>query len=542
MWNKNWRDEIWGVLDQEWDLIIVGGGITGAGILQEAVRLGLRALLVEAGDFGSGTSSRSSKMVHGGLRYLKNGQLHLTYESVRERERLMRSARGLVTPLGFLLANYRSDHTPSWLLGMGLVMYDVIALKWGHRRYDALDMHELCPFLEEEGLAGGYRYFDAQTDDARLVLRIIRQAVQEGATALSYARAVRLLRNQYGQVCGIVLKDEAPNLAGEFEQRAVELKAQVVINATGAWADDLRAQVEGRSRLRKLRGSHLVLPASRLPLTRAVSFTHPQDQRFVFAFPWEGVTLVGTTDIDHTAAMDEEPVSSEVEVEYLLGAIKSVFPGQELGRQDIQATFAGVRPVIDTGKPDPSKESREHVLWCEKGLLTVAGGKLTTFRLMARDALKAACAQGLKQRGDKTAGGKKTQSARKEQVLESLPSEALTNLGLNPGWRLRLAGRYGQEALELAACAQPGDFEPAGGVPALWAELRWAARAEGVVHLDDLLLRRVRLGLLLPQGGLAHMDRIRATVQAELGWDNSRWEVEQNHYAQLWKQCYYLLG
>jgi glycerol-3-phosphate dehydrogenase len=542
MWNKNWRDEIWGRLDQEWDLIVVGGGITGAGILQEAVRMGLRTLLVEAGDFGSGTSSRSSKMVHGGLRYLKNVQLHLTYKSVRERERLMRSARGLVTPLGFLLANYRSDGTPSWLLGMGLVMYDLIALKWGHRRYDALDMHELCPLLEQEGLAGGYRYFDAQTDDARLVLRIIRQAVQEGGTALSYARAVSLLRNQYGQVCGIVLKDEAPNLVGESHERMLELKAQVVINATGAWADALRAQVEGRSRLRKLRGSHLVFPVQRLPLTRAVSFTHPHDRRFVFAFPWEGVTLVGTTDIDHTAPLDEEPVINNAEVDYLLGAVQTVFPGQELGRQDIQATFAGVRPVIGTGKTDPSKESREHVLWCEKGLLTVAGGKLTTFRLMARDALKAACAQGLKQRIKKTSSSERIQPARKEQVLESLPVDALPNLGLNPGWRLRLAGRYGQEALELAACAQPGDFEPAAGIPALWAELRWAARAEGVIHLDDLLLRRVRLGLLLPQGGLAYMERIRSTVQMELGWDHPRWEAEQNRYAQLWKQCYYLPG
>src|SRR5512134_1381266 len=186
MWTQGWRERLWSELDRSWDLIVIGGGITGAGILREAVRAGLRALLVEGHDFASGTSSRSSKLVHGGFRYLKNGQIKLTLESVRERERLLKEGRGLVNPLGFLLANYHGDAIPGWVFGAGLVFYDLLAFQWGHRRYDAYDMHDLCPPLAQEGLTGGYRYFDAQTDDARLVLRLIQESVGGGGAALNY--------------------------------------------------------------------------------------------------------------------------------------------------------------------------------------------------------------------------------------------------------------------------------------------------------------------------------------------------------------------
>lgn len=530
LWTKGWRDRLWSALDQPWDLIVIGGGITGAGILREAARMGLRTLLVEAHDFAAGTSSRSSKLVHGGFRYLKNYQIKLTFESVRERERLIKEARGLVNPLGFLYPVMRGDKTPGWVVGLGLIAYDLLALKWGHRYYDSYDIRELCPPLTNPRLRGGYRFFDAQTDDARLVLRVLGEGVRLGGLALNYARATSLLRLQSGQVCGVVLQDEAPGPDGKPTGRMQEVRAHLVINATGAWGDALRRQVGGRERLRRLRGSHLILPQSRLPLTRAVSFVHPHDGRFVFAFPWEGVTLVGTTDVDHHEPLGPDPAISAGEIEYLLEGVRHAFPDQELEPGDIQGTFAGVRPVIGTGKKDPSKESREHVLWCEDGLLTVAGGKLTTFRLMARQALRLACA----------AAPRLNVRLDKEHVLDPLPPESALEAPVSPAARLRLLGRHGANIENLLEAAVPDEFEPVPGTLNLWTEVRWAARAEGVVHLDDLLLRRVRLGLILPQGGLPICPQLRPILQEELGWDDIRWKQEFDSYARLWRECYYL--
>ena len=206
MWQPGWRDHIWAQLDQKWDLIVIGGGITGAGILLEATRAGLKTLLVEGNDFSSGTSSRSSKLVHGGFRYLKNGQVKMTLISVHERERLLREGRGLVIPLGFLMVNFKSDRLPAWLFGVGLTIYDMLALKRGHRYYDSTGIQQLCPQLNNRELLGGYRYFDAETDDARLVLRVIREAVRQGGVALNYARVEDLIYSQSGQVCGIQLR------------------------------------------------------------------------------------------------------------------------------------------------------------------------------------------------------------------------------------------------------------------------------------------------------------------------------------------------
>lgn len=527
MWDKGWRDRVWSSLDSGWDIIVIGGGITGAGILREASRAGLRTLLVEKHDFASGTSSRSSKLVHGGFRYLQNAQVRLTLESVRERERLLKEGRGLINPLGFLLASYTGDRTPAWVLHIGLILYDLLALKWGHRYYDALDLKELCPPLTGDRLRGGFRYFDAQTDDARLVLRVIQEAVLEGGTALNYAGVTGLLRERSGQVCGVVLEDNAGSSAG----RTIEIQAPVIINATGAWADHLRSMVGGRSRLRKLRGSHLVIPARRLPLTRSISFSHPKDGRFVFAFPWEGVTIVGTTDVDYSQAMQTDPSINPDETEYLLSAVKRAFPDQEITLEDIQGTFSGIRSVIGTGKADPSKESREYALWCEDSLLSVTGGKLTTFRLMAHNALRRACVQ---------LPGAPTFNP-DLRVLNEPPMEELlqkTSTGLSRSTLLRLAGRYGVLASRFIAESSPDELNFIEETPALWADLRWAARHEGVLHLDDLLLRRVRLGLTLPGGGVAQIDRIRAITQSELGWDDPRWEHELTAYSSLLKKSY----
>lgn len=526
MWNTDWRDRLWDRLAEPWDLIIVGGGITGAGILREAVRAGVRTLLIESRDFASGTSSRSSKLVHGGLRYLRDAKLRLTLVSVQEREMLLKQGRGLVTPLGFLLANYERDKIPAWVFGFGLILYDLMGLQWGHQHYGAGDLQALCPHLTAEQLTGGFRYFDAQTDDARLTLRVIREAVIDGGLALNYARAEGLLMDRSGKVCGVRIVDQAPGAAG----RSAEVEAKVVINATGAWADDLRQQVGAPARMRKLRGSHLGFDWERLPLNRAVTFLHPQDGRPVFAFPWEGVTLFGTTDVDQSRSIDHEPRISPKEVDYLLSALRTVFPAADLAERDVLVSFAGVRGVVDTGKRDPSKESREHVLWHENGLVTVTGGKLTTFRVMARDALRS-----IRRRLPEEADLK-----RDDVILDPPPSERCMPPALDGATCQRLLGRYGRETPVLLAHARSDDFEKIGNSPYTWIELRFGAREEGVVQLDDLLLRRVRLGLTLPNGGLGFIDRIRSVAQPELGWDDHRWNHELEQYRQTWNTAYCL--
>jgi glycerol-3-phosphate dehydrogenase len=518
MWQAGYRDEIWSRLDQPWDLIVVGGGITGAGILGEAVRHGKSALLVEAQDFSSGTSSRSTKLVHGGLRYLRQGQFLVTRKSVRERERLMNEGVGLINPLAFSLAAFPGDQMPKWMYGVGLAMYDALAWKWAHERKSKQQIIDLIPPLSGSAVTGGYRYFDAQTDDSRLTLRVIREAVKQGGTAINYAKAEKLLRTEDGKVRGVVIRDIAPDGTG----RTAEVQAKVVINATGAWADDLRVELGQEKRLRKIRGSHLTFKADRFPLPEAVSLLHPRDQRAVFAIPWEGVTILGTTDVDH-GDLHEEPAISEAETAYLLESAQKAFPGLELEHKDVISTWSGVRPVIGTGKADPSKESREHAIWNENGLYTITGGKLTTFAIMAREALQACEADfgPLKER---------------TRVLEANPEEIAWPTNITDDEKLRLIGRFGAEITDIV-----GDSKGAAhidGSIALWSELRHAAKDEAVVTLADLLLRRVRLGLLLPNGGLDLEAKIRAVAQPELGWDDAKWAREVERYRTTWKKAY----
>jgi len=379
----------------------------------------------------------------------------------------------------------------------------------------------LAPHLTPHRLSGGFRYGDAQTDDARLVLRVLQEALSAGAQALNYVRACDLLRDDRGRVVGAHLEDLASG-------RHRPVRARVVVNATGAWSDFLRGQIDRPPRIRPLRGSHLVFPAWRFPVAQAISFLHPLDRRPVFVFPWEGITLVGTTDVDHHADLDAEPQIGPDEVAYLMAAVQAQFAPLNLELSDVIATFAGIRPVIDSGKDDPSKESRDHVIWNEDGLLTVTGGKLTTFRLIALDALaevRDRCPH-MSPVGDD------------RPVLDPIDPALLAGRELNEATRRRLLGRYGLAAPHLVACAGRGELGAIPGTTTLWAELRWGARAERVVHLDDLLLRRVRLGLLLADGGLALMPAIRAICRPELGWGDARWEEEQARYLDLWRRCY----
>jgi glycerol-3-phosphate dehydrogenase len=525
-WDKSWREATWQQLDLPWDVIIIGGGITGAGVLREAVRLGLRTLLVEANDFAYGTSSRSSKLVHGGLRYLKNMQVKTTLESVSERECLLRQGKGLINRLGFLYACFEDDDLPGWVFGLGLAAYDLMARQWSHRAYDTLDMCELCPPLSNPQLRGGYRYFDAQTDDARLVMRVLAEAAQAGGTALNYARVISLLRDRQNQVIGVVLADQSNTTS----TRTIELRARAVINATGAWADNLRQPGSSQPRLRPLRGSHLVFSKKRLALTRALGLLHPRNGRPVFFVPWENVVLVGTTDVDHPD-LNLEPKISQFEAEYLLESVQFAFPELEITPADVQSTYAGIRPVISTGKADPARESREHAVWLEDGLLTISGGKLTTFRLMARDALRVL----------RRTFNNLPDLDRSQPVLDPLNPALESNLAetkLSSGAQLRLLGRYAARIPDFLKTIRMSELNTIQNTDVLWAELRWAARFEAPVHLDDILLRRTRLGLLLPQGGQDHLPHIRTILQPELAWDDQKWFEEQQRYQTLYQECY----
>ncbi len=524
MWHQGWRDEIWNNLQQDWDLIVIGGGITGAGVLRQAVNAGLKTLLVEAYDFTFGTSSRSSKLVHGGFRYLREKQVDVTKESVREREWLLKEAPHLVTKLGFLLADYENFHVPMAEFGLGVVIYDLLARKWEHKQLSANGILQSVPGLRADKLMGGFLYYDAEMDDSRVVLRLLRESVHAGGTALSYARAEKLLRTKDGQVCGVVVRDTAST-----KERAMEVKAKVVVNATGPWSDELRAQVHGKPHIRKLRGSHLIFARERWPLQQAATLIHPRDHRALFTIPWEGTSMIGTTDLDHAPELDKkyrEPFCSQEEIDYLLEALNFLFPDIKATQKDILSTFSGVRPTIQSGDASkPSSVSRAHELWKESGLITITGGKFTTFRLMANQTIEAV----LGQLG-------KTPQAPRQRIFN--PLRETKPKGMATGSFLYLAGRHGFEITSMLDCAKQGELETIAPLANIWAEIRWAAREEGVEHLDDLLLRRVRLGMLLPNGAQDLLPRIRPIAQPELGWNNVRWQKEEKEYISIWKKYY----
>jgi glycerol-3-phosphate dehydrogenase len=296
-----------------------------------------------------------------------------------------------------------------------------------------------------------------------------------------------------------------------------EVRARVVINATGAWADDLRAPLGHPPRIRRLRGSHLIFPRDRLPLDRAVGITSPADRRNMYVLPWEGVTLLGTTDLDHDLPLDREPHISGREGAYLLETVNHWFPDAGLTESDVIATQAGVRPVIGTGKKDPSKESREESVLAERRLVTISGGKLTTFPMMAEKALRAA---------------RRWVDVEPESKPAELPPREPD--AVDDPARLRLAGRHGADLDDLLAL---GPAEPVEETAFVWPELRWSARHEQVVHLDDLMLRRTRLGLLLPEGGAAILERVGEAVRQDLGWDDARWAREVEAYRRLWREA-----
>lgn len=504
------------------DALVVGGGITGAGLALECARTGLRTALVEARDYASGTSSRSSRLVHGGLRYLAQGDFRLTRESVRDRTELLRAAPGLVKPLGFLLPVRRGDKYGRFVLGLGLAAYDFFAGARTRRWRDAASFLQCAPVLSPAGLKGGWSYLDAETDDARLVLRVLAEARRCGAVAGNRLTVESLTFGLNG-VDGVRLHDAV-------DEDTFEVKARCVFNATGVWGDRLRGQIGAKPKLRPLRGSHLLFLAWRLPLAQAVAFFHPDDRRPIFAIPWEGSTLVGTTDIDHHGDLDREPGIARSEFDYILRAARSEFPNLGLGEADVVSTWSGVRPVVaSAANVDPSKEKRDSLILDENSLITVTGGKLTTFRSTALAAL---------QRAAERIPELKHANARSPLFAPPSSSTLDALRDLPTDLAERWVARYGDESPAVKACARVDEFQTIRHTGTSWAELRWACRSEEVVHLDDLLLRRTRLGLLLRNGAEELLPRLESIVREELGWSQTRWDKEVSAYRLLIARCY----
>jgi glycerol-3-phosphate dehydrogenase len=527
MWQEAWqagnRDRLLNSLkneSQHWDVIIAGGGITGAGIAREAARRGLKTLLLERQDFAWGTSSRSSKMVHGGLRYIAAGDVKTTMHSVQERERLMVEAPGLVDQMAYMMAHYKGGFPGPFVFNTLLRVYDFFAGRRYRKFFTTDNVGFLSPNINDNNLIGGTQFADAVTDDSRLVVRVLREAQKDGAEAINYVGVKSLLKDG-DRVVGAVLEDA---LTGE----TYDVKSDAVINATGAWADELRAEMTDEKNIRPARGSHIVVPYWRLPVSQSYTAMHPEDKRPIFIFPWEGRTVVGTTDLDNNGIDNTEASMTREELEYLLKVARHQFPKADLKEDDIISSWAGVRPLVSSGALNPSKEKRDHSVWDDNGLVSVSGGKLTTFRLIALDALNTA-KKYIKNYNDGEFGAQIfTKHEPTLKQFAALPSYI----------QKRLKGHYGMDIDALLMCARDGEMEVIPGARAVWAELRWAAANEAVVHLDDLLLRRTRVGLLIEQGGLIFEDKIRAICAEELGWTEQQWAEEKLRYQSIWDKHY----
>lgn len=521
MFPRDWRAHGWRRLAEPLDLLIVGGGITGAGILHDAALRGLRVGLVEKGDFGSGTSSRSSKLIHGGLRYLKRMQLRITRTACRERDLLALHNPHLISPVRFLYPSYAGDATPGWQVALGLSMYDHLTpARHRHERIDATEVPRLAGAIATEELEFGLLYDDAMADDARLVLAVIAAGVLAGGVAMNYARLEQLLRNPRGRVAGAVVRD--------LETDTVhEVRAEVVVNATGAWCDELRALAgHGEARVRPSRGSHLLLERRALPLESAVTGLSPDDGRPVFAVPHPEGVLVGTTDLFHDGPLDD-PRPTPEEIAYLLRYLRSAFPGALLGLGEVCGSFAGVRPIVDSGAEDPSAASREEAIWEEDGLLSTAGGKLTTFRATAEEVVDEAVRLLPERRRAEVGPPSPATASLPWRVNPTVAVAGLVESGVPGAVAAGLVRRLGAQAYAVMATARDGELQPlADDLDLCVAELLWFARFGAVVHLEDLLLRRVRLGMWQPRRCLELAPRLRSPLRRVLGWEVARWQRE----------------
>ena len=504
---------------ERFDVLVVGGGITGVGVARDAALRGLNVALVERDDFASGTSSRSSRLVHGGLRYLEHGHLHLVFESSLERRRLLDLAPHLVRPLEFTWPVYEGSRVPRWKLGAGLFLYDLLALFRNvapHRRLDPDEVLAREPKLLADGLTGGASYYDAATDDARLTLATALGAREAGATVANHA-GVRRLTVLRGRTDGAVVAD-----AISGEETAV--RARVVVNAAGPWSDEIRRLDEPGAppALHGTKGVHITVPRGRVGNHAALTLLSPVDGRVMFILPGETHTIVGTTDTETTATPDDVR-ASRTDVAYLLDAANHFFPAARLTADDVVCAWAGIRPLI-AGRfgEDAAGASREHeITVSERGVVSVTGGKLTTYRAMSAEVVDVV---------ERELGNGDTASA---TAKVSLPGGDLDSLEQEIERALRATGSssraehlvhaYGSRwgAVWALAKQHPSLAVPlVAGLPYTGAELAYGIDRELALTLTDLLVRRTKVAFETRDHGLAAAPLAARIAGDRLGWDD----------------------
>jgi glycerol-3-phosphate dehydrogenase len=508
----------------EFDLLVIGGGVTGSGSARDAALRGLKVALIEREDFASGTSSRSSRLIHGGLRYLEHGHLGLVFESSIERQRLLRLAPHLVRPLAFIWPVYEGARVPRWKLNAGLMLYDALSLfrnVKGYQRLSLKQVQQAEPGLRTEGLKGGARYYDAATDDARLTLANAVGASEAGAVVLNHASVQRLVLDG-GQARGAVVVD---HLTGQ----EVTVRARAIVNATGPWSDEIRrldAPSGTSPAVRGSKGVHLAVPRERLGHRDALTLLSPKDGRVMFVLPAEGFTIIGTTETS-TRAHPAEVRASEADVAYLLESANAFFPAAHLTRDDVVSAWAGIRPLVASGyhgrQADAGSASREHAIDVSpSGVLAISGGKLTTYRVMARDVVDAV---------ERHLG-----RARHKSPTETLPlpggdiprmdaefAAARAEVG-DDATAVHLVRAYGSRWRRVWALTreEPALARPlAEGLPYRAAEAAWGVTHEFAHTLSDLLIRRLKVAFETRDLGRAAA-RVAAEVMApRLGWDGA---------------------
>lgn len=518
---------------ENYDLVIIGGGITGAGVARDAASRGMRVALVEANDFASGTSSRSSKLIHGGIRYLENLEFGLVFEALSERQRLFDMAPHLVHPLRFILPIYKGGRVPAWKMGLGMWVYDALSLFEAPELHTFMDSEELAsdfPELQTHSLEGGFAYYDAYMDDDRLVIETLRSARALGADIVNYAKAKDALFDQTGKMTALNIVDS--ETGHEFS-----LKGRHFISSVGPWTDrlgeDFFAQ-NWKPSLRPSKGVHLTFRRERFALQDAVVMG--AESRIVFAIPRHEMVIVGTTDTDFSG--DPGAVRTEKEdVQYLLEVIQRYFPGAKITEKDIVGVYAGVRPLIDDGAKTESKTSREHAIWTlDCGCTFVAGGKYTTYRNMAEQTVNHALGHFPIEDRARFAHTQTVQALNPKVtplLLDRARRESADwaeQFGVPAPYVALLAERHGLEALDILKKA----FSSVADIPRSHEEWVWCAEALHAVehtmclHLRDFYLRRSPLVLSRRDHGLPYAHAIARTMGRVLDWDAKRMDEEIN--------------
>jgi glycerol-3-phosphate dehydrogenase len=512
---------------ETWDVLIVGGGIVGCGALLDAASRGLRAALIEQDDIAVGTSSRSSRLIHGGLRYLEQFHVGLVREALHERARLLELAPHLVRLESFLFPLYGRPVVTRSFFQSGMVLYDLLgSAKSGgrHHHLSAAAARELAPGLRPEGLQGAILYHDGMEDDARFTLAVLRTARREGGLAVTRAKAVRALR-EGDRVTGAVVRDVVTGT--EFD-----VHATTVLDATGVWGSRPdRPFGSDRASFNVLpsRGSHILVARDRIPAQTGVTIRVPG--KVAFMVPWPRHWVIGTTDDPFTGPVDR-PSASGAEVDKILSALNGAFAAA-VTRDDIVGTFAGLRPLIaPSGASSTVKVSREHKVAVERrGLVRISGGKYTTYRLMARDAIDAVLGDDAGDRPSGTADLPILGAAPRAE-LDALAARLAAEPGMDADRARSLVDRHGTEAADVLALGREQDLvrQLVPEHPFLEAEVAWAVEHELAMALDDVLARRMRLAQTVRDRGASAAPRVAAITGEILGWDASRQEAEVARY------------